>query len=234
MDLAAVSLTGADDAVAPQDLLALSERFPLVEWVVLSTKNRQGTHRYPTEEWVTRFHNACPMVRKAIHLCGRDVDAFLAMDARILDKVARFDRVQLNFNQRRQPKDLDALVHVANKVSPFIIVQHNSANADLWGQLREQIVNLAVLFDASGGNGHSPREGWPEMLAGTVCGYAGGLGPDNIAVEFDAIARVAAGRRFWIDMESKLRSPLDDSFDLAACETVLTHTHQHRLKLQGA
>jgi hypothetical protein len=234
MDLAAVTLTGADDTVAPHELFVLSERFPLAEWAILSTAHRQGTHRYPTEEWVTRFHKACPMVRKAIHLCGRDVDAFLAMDARILEKVARFDRVQLNFNQRRQPKDLDALAHVANKVSPSIILQHNNANAELWGQLQGRLPTLEMLFDASGGNGHSPKAGWPGMLPGVVCGFAGGLGPENIAAEFDAIVGIAAGRRFWVDMESKLRSPLDDSFDLSACETVLKHTHSHRFALQGA
>jgi phosphoribosylanthranilate isomerase len=234
MDLAAVSLTGADDTVAPRDLQILSERFPLVEWAILSTEKRQGTHRYPSEDWVAQFHKACPTVRKAIHLCGRDVDLFLAMDARILDKVARFDRVQLNFNQRRQPKDLDALVRVANQVSPSIILQHNSANAELWSLLQGRIPKLAMLFDASGGNGHSPNGGWPEMLPGAVCGFAGGLGLDNIAAEFKAIAAIAAGRRFWVDMESKLRSLLDDSFDLAACEAVLTLIHPSRGTPSGA
>jgi hypothetical protein len=226
MELLSVSLTGADDTVNPEKLKALSDRYPLVEWAILSSEKRQGELRYPSEDWVERFHQACPLARKAIHLCGKDVDAFLAMDTRIHKKIAKFDRVQLNFNQRRHPKDLETLVQVANKVTPRIILQYNSANASLWSELRDKIINMAVLFDASGGGGHSPKAGWPEMLPGTICGFAGGLGPDNIVSEFEVISRMAVGRGFWIDMESKLRSPVDDSFDLQACETVLAHTHQ--------
>jgi hypothetical protein len=229
MSVLAVSLTGADNTAEPAKLRALSERFPLVEWAILSCESIQGTMRFPTEDWVARFHKECPVVRKAIHLCGKDVDAFLAEDSRIHNKIAKFDRVQLNFNQRRQPKDLDRLVKVSNKIQPTVILQHNSANAQLWSLLRERIINLGILFDASGGRGLAPKAGWPEMLPRTVCGFAGGLGPDNIAAEFAAIAKIAGTHGFWIDMESKLRSLVDDSFDLMACEQVLVHTHQVRL-----
>lgn len=221
MDLHLVSLTGADDTVDPAALLALSHEFPLVEWAILSSQQRAGTTRYPSEEWVARFHATCPDVHKAIHLCGKDVDLFLAKDAQILEKVSRFDRVQLNFNQRRQPKDLAVLAQVANSISQTVILQHNSANLQLWAQLHSKIDGLTMLFDASGGRGQSPAAGWPEMFPGTECGFAGGLGPDNVTAELATIATVAAGRKFWIDMESKLRAPADDSFSLNACRAVL-------------
>jgi hypothetical protein len=225
MKLLAVSLTGADDGVDPQALKDLSEKFPLVEWAILSSAARAGTPRYPTEAWVERFHETCPNVRKALHLCGKDVDAFIAQDARILEKVSKFDRVQLNFNQRRQPKDLAALADVANSVKPFIILQYNSANFTLWPTLRNKIYNSSFLFDSSGGGGRSPENGWPKMLPVTLCGYGGGIGPDNIETEFAEIARIAGDDWFWIDMEGKLREPETDRFSLDACEHVLTHVH---------
>lgn len=224
MNLLAVSLTGADDTVDPAKLRQISEQFPLVEWAILSSAKQQGRMRYPSDAWLNQFLMTCPDVKKAIHLCGKDVDAFLARDQNVLNKVRQFDRVQLNFNQRRDPKDLDRLTAVANEVPTAVILQHNSANQDLWQQLRERIEGLAMLFDSSGGGGRSPSDGWPEMLPGAVCGFAGGLGPDNIETEFAVISKVAAGRPFWIDMEGKLRSPVDDSFSLDACLAVLSHT----------
>ena len=234
MDLQLVSLTGADDLVDPAALLALSQEFPLVEWAILSSQKMQGSSRYPTEAWVERFHAICPDVRKAVHLCGKDVDAFLAGDARILAKVRRFDRVQLNFNQRRQPKDLVALASVANSLEQTIILQHNSANASLWTELRGKIDRLVMLFDASGGRGASPHQGWPAMLEGAVCGFAGGLGPHNVATELAIIAGIAAGQRFWIDMESKLRAELDDRFLVDTCRSVLTAVQNTMTSLKVA
>lgn len=225
MELCAVSLTGADDNVDPLQLQELSKKYPLVEWAILSSAKAQGHPRFPTEDWVTAFHKACPHVRKAIHLCGSDVDAFLAMDARVHAKVAKFDRVQLNFNHRFRPKDPDALVRAANKVAQIVILQYNSANAGLCLDLRPRITNMATLFDASGGRGRSPKDGWPAMLPQTVCGFAGGLGPHNIAAELATIADIAGGAKFWLDMEGMLRKSADDSFDLAACESVLRQVY---------
>ena len=234
MNLQAVSLTGADDTVSPSKLLEISARFPLVEWAILSSEKRQGTMRYPSEAWLIEFLDTCPGVKKAIHLCGKDVDAFLAKDSKMLKKVSQFDRVQLNFNQRREPKDLGVLAEVANLVPASVILQHNSANKDLWSLMRHRIEGLSILFDSSGGGGRSPKDGWPDMLPGTVCGFAGGLGPDNIESEFAAISKIAAGRAYWLDMEGKLRSPVDDSFDREACIAVLSRTVGQALDLVGA
>lgn len=223
MILQLVSMTGADDMVDPAELLALSIQYPLVEWAILSSQKREGTARYPSESWVETFHAVCPNVQKAIHLCGRDVDDFLAEDARILAKVRKFDRIQLNFNQRAHPKNLDVLARVANSIEQTIIVQHNSANAMLWQELHDKVNRLTVLFDASGGRGVVPEGDWPPIFPNTVCGYAGGLGPDNVREALPAIAKQANGNPCWIDMESKLRTD-DDRFSLAACSSVLAQT----------
>ena len=47
-------------------------------------------------------------------------------------------------------------------------------------------------------------------------GYAGGLGPDNLAVELASIKAVASSG-WWVDMESKLRDE-HDKFDVGRAE----------------
>ncbi|MBC8737422.1 hypothetical protein F6X40_11460 [Paraburkholderia sp. UCT31] len=221
MRLMHVSMTGADDGTDPKELRALAREFldVGVEWAVLSSAARAGTPRYPTDEWVHRFVAACPDVKKAIHLCGRDVDAFILGDARILKKLEGFDRVQLNFNQTRSPKDLDSLAAVANRLPHTFIIQHNQANSDACATLAPIVHRMTVLFDASGGRGASP-EVWPEALPHVTCGYAGGLGLENITGELFRIHRAAGTRPFWVDMEGKLRGA-DDRFDLDTCGRIL-------------
>lgn len=227
MELMCVSLTGADDRTPTEELNQLSKKHPLLEWAILSSTEWAGKTRFPTDDWVAEFHKACPHVRKAIHLCGNDVARFLDGDARIHAKVAKFDRVQLNFNHRRKPIDVERLISVARKVSPSIIIQHNSANAPLWGLLHKKIVNLAFLFDSSGGAGRQPEQ-WPDMLPETVCGFSGALGPANIAAEIPRIRQKTGGRRFWLDMESSLRSKETDTFDRAACASVMQQVEQFK------
>jgi hypothetical protein len=219
-------LTGADDAVDVERLAQMSKAHPLIEWAILSSSERAGSNRYPTDDWVARFHKACPHVRKAIHLCGNDVFRFLEGDVALRDKVAKFDRVQMNFNHRRKPIDLERLETLAQKLEPTVILQYNSANESLWDLLRGRIPNLMFLFDASGGNGKQP-DAWPAILPDTVCGYAGGLGPLNMGLELPKIAAQAGTGRFWVDMESRLRAPVNDRFDLLACEIVMRQVESY-------
>src|SRR5207302_929741 len=87
------------------------------------------------------------------------------------------------------------------------------------------------LFDTSGGAGLTPddlEESWPMAWPGKYCGYAGGLGPDNVADELEKIFGTNAEQAstFWIDMETKVRSyrvenfRKVDYFDLSKCEQV--------------
>jgi hypothetical protein len=42
------------------------------------------------------------------------------------------------------------------------------------------------------------------------CGFAGGLGLDNLEDQLERLATVAGDRAIWIDMESKIRSEADE------------------------
>lgn len=85
-------------------------------------------------------------------------------------------------------------------------------------------LKVAALFDTSGGAGQLPLS-WPKPIAAFPCGYAGGLGPDNVAEQLRSIARVCQ-QPFWIDMERNVRSFDDQDLDLTAVRRVLYSSRQ--------
>lgn len=203
MRISRVTLTGADDSVKPEQLVDITKEFPFVEWGILFSPQRQGTHRYPSKSWVREFiSKGLPC---AAHLCGLAVDEFVNAPR---DEYSAFGRVQLNFSLSHKVYLLPWLSGVVGREKRPIIFQANKTNRALltFDFIRE------VLFDGSGGRGRLPSE-WPVSDPTRVCGYAGGLGPDNLAEQLPRIASAAGDEEVWIDMEGKLRSD-QDRFDL--------------------
>jgi len=220
-----ITLTGVDDNTNLAEIAHLSERFPLVEWGFLYSPKRQGKGgRYPSVATLHSAFRALPdTVRVALHVCGAGVPNLLAKEAevtRLVEAVAeRGGRVQLNFSQSRDSIDLDALSNLLDRYPSLkVITQHNDANEGVWKRLCGH-ANYVVLFDSSGGRGVE-RSSWPTPLHGIHCGYAGGLGPDNLATELPRICAAATRQPHWIDMEGKLRTE-DDIFDLQRAEACL-------------
>jgi hypothetical protein len=100
------------------------------------------------------------------------------------------------------------------------------------GDLGPLPANVSFLFDESKGTGVVAAE-WPTPPLGPF-GYAGGLGPKTLEAQLrKMVAKItesaaAAGREFWVDMESSLRTlvvekgapadaPPQDVFDVAKC-----------------
>ena len=219
------TLTGADDGVKHRDLLHLSASHPFAEWGVLFHYANRGNGRFPSFEWIdalcSLMHNF-PQAHFALHICGRDaVHDFLLGTGKVSDVAAHFGRIQLNLTA----SDVDPaslITALCKHPSKTIITQHNATNESLW-RLLSEIPNHAVLFDESGGCGISPAT-WPSPLPGKLCGYAGGLGPHNLATELQRIQLVAGKNPFWIDMEGKLRK--EDHFDLSSAQTCLSIVHR--------
>lgn len=90
---------------------------------------------------------------------------------------------------------------------------------DVHRKLKEALFGMigSVQFDASGGRGIAPAS-WPAPPAGPKVrvGYAGGLGPDNVA-EVIGVLKQSPGA--WIDMETRIRNE-QDAFDIGLCRQV--------------
>jgi hypothetical protein len=220
MPLTMVTFTGPDDRTDPAALAALSARHPFVEWAILSSPARTGGPRCPGDAWLGRFLADCKGCNASLHLADGDVDAWIAGDARIRHRIAPFQRIQINFDQRRTPRPVEGVADAIARGGPEVILQYHAGNADMVADLAARGLAFSVLFDASSGKGVRP-ETWPAPLAGIACGYAGGLGPATVGAELPRIDAVAGDRRYWIDMASSVRTAVDDAFDLGACEAVL-------------
>lgn len=232
MILDRVTLTGADDSVQARDLAAIQLQYPFAEWGILFSGSRSGVARYPSDEWLeelaavhkTRMHGA--ELKLSAHLCGRWVrdlvlNGAFSWWASRGPLVGIFGRIQLNFHAHHHPAGetfLDAIRGVHGKE---FIFQMDEVNDRLWRSVHEQDIPAVPLFDTSGGAGILPDR-WPHPYQGVYCGYAGGLGPDNLEGQLRSIAHMVRGdARVWIDMETKVRSDDDSVFDLDKCRQVL-------------
>lgn len=221
------TLTGVDERVNLISVADLSSQYPVVEWGFLYSPKRQGhPGRYPSTSLLLRVFKELPKyVKVALHVCGAGVPQLIDAEPVVSELVQligqRGGRIQLNFNARFIDKKFTlAQVHecIARYPDVQFITQNNSANIEVLEHLKD-LLNHSILFDASGGRGIETDE-WLRPINGVRCGYAGGLGPMNVAAELRRIYAVAGDIPFWIDMEGKLRND-EDWFDLGAAQSVL-------------
>lgn len=222
-----ITLTGVDDHTSLQSLEQISCLHPYVEWGFLYSPKRQGAPgRYPSIATLQQAFAELPAsVKVALHVCGAGVPNLLQGESIITQLVemigARGGRVQLNFNAQRIEKKFtldDVRLCLDKFPSIQFITQYNDANARVHHVLGDCATH-SVLFDASGGQGLSPQ-GWSKPLEGIHCGFAGGLGPDNLATELLKIQSIADTNPYWVDMEGKIRDQ-DDRFDIGCISKML-------------
>lgn len=231
MRLDRVTITGADDSVRPGDLFALSRRYPFVEWGILIRPHGCGP-RYPSAPWV--FDLNCMAVRNtmrlSLHVCGAYVRHLLIGDNTFPYWMADCcQRVQLNFRPERNTcypdKFLSALEELQCERRRQFIFQIDGTRGNRHMESVMGDVDAVPLFDISGGRGIVPGK-WPEPRYSNgyepiYHGYAGGLGPENLAEELPKIAAAVGNCRIWIDMETRVRSADDRIFDLEKAERCL-------------
>lgn len=217
MILDRVTITGADDNVAPEDLVELHKDFPFVEFGFLFSPQRQGTPRYPSDAWLNRYlhiadDNQTPL---SAHLCGEHVRNLI--DGKYVNCFFKpyFSRIQLNMIERMFVElNLDQLILNTVEQYPYCDVILQSKRGFERGT---EIVRLNdawshphyhILYDASGGKG-IPIKKFPAPHPELFCGYAGGLGPDNLEDKLKELAEVAGNATVWVDMESGVRDKQD-------------------------
>lgn len=203
MNIARITLTGADESTDLEQLVDLVGRFPAVEVGLLYTATPEGRTRYPSRAWLQRAAAALTD-RVAIHVCGGGARQEL-LSGNLTDLTRHAPRVQVN-----GPVAVSEAEVLASLVGT-VITQHNESNLPL---LEVRARNHALLIDASGGRGLSPQA-WEPPVTEKLVGFAGGMGPENLAAEYARIYPVSKAGA-WVDMEGKLR--VDDRFNMALAD----------------
>lgn len=228
MRLQTVTITGADDSADPEALVALSREFPFVEWAILVSAKRAGHGRFPSGLWLRRFARVAHQHRLkcSLHLCGQFVRDLLIGVTSFLsdDSVATMflvcQRIQINTHGEPAAWDAPSMAKIFLSWLDRQVIQQVDGLHGL--RIMEDVLadfaNVVPLFDLSHGAGVLPGK-WPrpEFHSNDVDfmlhGYAGGLGPENLAEQIPLIGAASEGAPFWIDMETKVRT--DGRFDLA-------------------
>ncbi len=170
-------------------------------------QNCTGTLRYPSTSWMNRIRQKPSNLRLSAHLCGASVRRYLHGKALRPPMGPLLARIQLN------QIDLEYLFANWPRRAPIqvshgvIILVCPDPDARVFALARAWHANgckTAVLIDDSRGTGRTRRD-WPQTDDDILCGFAGGIGPDNIRQTLDEILDRQLGKPFWIDMESKIR-----------------------------
>lgn len=216
MILKTITITGADDSTDIQEMVDISREHPMVEWGILFSISRQGTPRYPSEQWIKRlldvgFENN---MNFSAHLCGelskRVVShTFKDGDIRnIFDFLPKysfmFNRIQLNFNAGTLTPNWTEFKEACSMRT--CIIQHNKSNKEVCDEIIKQNIDVHFLYDGSGGRGTLASE-WKQKVDCFFTGYAGGLNPDNVEQELLKIRKVnKPSDVVWIDTETGVRT----------------------------
>lgn len=214
-----VTMTGADLSVRPYELSSISAKFPFVEWGILVSRRKNSVPRYPSLQWLISLREYYRDVHLSCHVCGEWARDLVSGGSMFLDNMADylsiFGRIQLNISNLIHTLNPDDLLSILRPYHKRFILQVR----EIPEHFRSVNWNdISFLFDRSGGRGQLPNE-WPAPWG--VCGYAGGLNPDNIIEQLGKIDLVRGKRSCCIDAESGVRSSDDQSFDLVKVQMFL-------------
>ena len=213
-----VTISGADDSISPDSLAALSVEFPFVEWGILVSANNMNSPRYPSRKWMARLQDWSlqQSLRIAIHVQGLWLRKLLIGDETELVSgvgaiLGRARRVQLNFHgailHYNELPFIYAMQRLPIQPKLFLFQIDGCQGAALLARMEHypHAPDCVPFYDTSHGAGVLPEK-WliAERTHARTVGYAGGLGPENVAEQLPLIAK-AAGGHFWIDMEAKVR-----------------------------
>lgn len=222
MKIKQITFTGADDSINPEDLINISQEFPFVEWGILLSKSSIETPRFPSMKWMDKLNELCDdhsldeEIMLSGHLCGRWLRDWLIGVNSMPDfpLFSLFKRIQLNFHGGSQKVDEDKFFSILKSgEGKDFIFQIDEKNNELYRSAIQEGVNAYPFFDLSGGAGLLPEK-WDTPLDSKYCGYAGGLGPDNLDEQLEKINKIIGDRTIWVDMETKVRSDDNKKFDL--------------------
>jgi hypothetical protein len=248
------TFTGVDTSTNFLDLVAISRKFPFVEWGVLFSFDRMGNeNKYPPYDWMHAFADDAQKynLNTALHLCGRSARVFLEhtpkdkMEAIKIESLAnKFGRIQVNFKdlsdfRKYIPHPGISIVNKAKEINKPIIMQYNSIN-EAQVMIAEPSINknVHILVDYSGGEGvYNSQFFIPVNCENASIAHAGGLGPDTIQTAFPQIVDLIFSAnveghcdnpQFGIDMEGRIRT--NDLLDIAKLTNVAEYVDDYLFK----
>jgi phosphoribosylanthranilate isomerase len=223
-----VMIAGMDDKTSITELEKIKEEFPFVEWGVLFSKNKVGTARYPSLEYIDRLTKSkCGFM--SAHFCGEYPREILEQGdlSEICALSPQFGAIQLNYNFERSKKwkrrHISKLLNNSFDIGVDVIFQMNKSNAPLVKKLPTKLPMrsiIRVLHDASGGRG-TEIESLEAPTWENYTGFAGGINPVNIVKTSRTIIDNPSDKRVWLDLESGVRT--DDEFDLDKVRDLLAN-----------
>lgn len=233
-ELTDITFTGVDEQTDINRLVSIQERFPKAEFGVLMSRHWQDNGpRFMSPESIEKLRGRG--LRLSAHLCGgfaRDVfrmGGLYNIDADFRYLLGFFRRIQLNVSA----SDVD-IVH-SGQFMPVtaheVIIQQGSSH-DIFKLCHIACGDtVSILLDQSGGTGKDTPIEVPAYLQHCHVGYAGGIGPDNVIEKLREITASEFTGRFWIDMESGVRT--DDRFDLDKVEQVCQQVYDEFCNEKG-
>ena len=227
MKLKHITFTGIDAKTDLKVLQEIQEKYPIVEWGVLTSYHwYENGNRYLDPQIIDTLQDKD--LHLSLHVCGSashdaSIGEWEKINKLTWQNLDLFKRVQLNISDR---KDNPKFCQIPLVIGQELIVQQRASD-DLpvyeatlkhWSENPCPHCNtISVLLDASGGRGiYTPLKVLPS--SGKV-GYAGGLNPDNVGEKLSFLMSHVMMGEFWIDMESGVRT--DDWFDVNKVVKVL-------------
>lgn len=229
-----ITFTGVDERTDLNRLVYLSHKYP-VEWGILFSRTNQGrSNRYPNlvfvKKLITMSYLLTKRLRLSAHICGKYSNEIMEggfENTGLINLIVGFfTRTQINI--RDGETLVEGKLKIENAVKFANDIEVESAIIQCTGHFPNDD-RIHWLSDKSGGAGISPND-WNCQEQGcdesVFCGYAGGIGPDNIVEVLDSIHNVRRGpnRPYWIDMEANVRDS-NDWLDLDKCESVLKQVY---------
>ena len=219
-ELTHITFTGVDDVTDLHRLVDIQKKYPKVEFgVLVSRKWKENGQRYLSPFKARELRGLG--LRLSAHLCGSIARDVLHMGgfsntgdfSEIIDM---FSRVQLNVSNYDEPESMSPYI-LPGPLQEIIIQQAFNHNTFMLCRIASGDC-ISILLDESGGKGIETPFCMPSYLHNVHVGFAGGINPDNVVAKIREITSLPHVNRFWIDMESGVRT--NDRFDLDKVEQV--------------
>ena len=232
-ELTHITFTGVDDETDFNRLVSIQQRYPKVEFgVLVSRKWKENGQRYLSPSKAKELRGLG--LHLSAHLCGSMARDVLHMGgfsntgdfSEIIDI---FSRVQLNVSNFDEHEKMDPcilpgplqeiIIQQASDYLTFVLFRITSGDC------------ISILLDESGGKGIDTSISMPSYLQNVHVGFAGGINPDNVVAKVQEITSLPYVNRFWIDMESGVRT--NDRFDLDKVEQVCELVYDNFLTVRA-